>query len=144
MEKKNGWKVIGIITFIVSIFCLLAGFDKLWAADAYRNSYVGGDAYNLIINASKATAYFVLASFFVLLSIGSGVFYFLGNKESSGSKKVQIREVKEVAIAKEEKKEELIDENSWVCPKCGSKNNMKNLFCNKCGEKKEEIENEIL
>lgn len=32
------------------------------------NAYVGGDAYDYIINANQATAYFVLAVFFALIS----------------------------------------------------------------------------
>ena len=34
------------------------------------NAYVGGDAYNYIINGTYATAYFVLTMMFVLSAIG--------------------------------------------------------------------------
>jgi hypothetical protein len=35
-----------------------------------QNAYVGGDAYNYIINATKATAYFVVSGFLALFAIG--------------------------------------------------------------------------
>ena len=60
--------VLAIILLIISLFMLYAGHDKM---TNYRNSeyntsknvnaYVGGDAYNYIINGNYATGYFVLA-----------------------------------------------------------------------------------
>lgn len=46
------------------------------------NTYVGGDAYNYIINANYATGYFVLSGILVLGAIGCGImwnFYELRN-----------------------------------------------------------------
>ena len=54
----------------LSLYCLIAmgiflalGFFKMLIYDDYNeiNAYVGGDAYNFIINGTYATAYFVLA-----------------------------------------------------------------------------------
>lgn len=39
------------------------------------NAYVGGDAYNYIINSNYATAYFVLATLFMILGIGMLIIY---------------------------------------------------------------------
>ncbi|WP_149426792.1 MULTISPECIES: hypothetical protein [Exiguobacterium] len=77
------------LIFSISIFLLAfvvflgIGFHKLTvyenpsSDDEYTftdeedsvNAYVGGDAYNYIINASQATAYFVLAGFSLLSAI---------------------------------------------------------------------------
>ena len=50
------------------------GFYKLWAYDdstySLVNVYVGGDAYNYIINSSLATAYFTVAILFTLIALG--------------------------------------------------------------------------
>lgn len=60
---------IAIVTFIASIISIGLGFYKMMvyrsADDASYdestiNSYVGGDAYNYIINGTHATSFFVL------------------------------------------------------------------------------------
>lgn len=38
------------------------------------NAYVGGDAYNYIINANYATAFFVLGIFFVIVGFGFDIY----------------------------------------------------------------------
>lgn len=67
-----GWdaKVIG--SFAFGLIFLFVGFYKLLAYTNSElgdpvNAYVEGDAYNYIINAGQATAYFVLTLTFVLL-----------------------------------------------------------------------------
>ncbi len=65
-----------IVFGIVTIVFVYLGYDKL---ANYRNieglksinAYVGGDAYNYIINATRATAYFILALLSVSIAIGS-------------------------------------------------------------------------
>lgn len=66
---------------IISFFCFVAacifsgiGFDKMinyYNPDSSyllsHNAYVGGDAYNYIINGTYATAYFVLSMGFMLI-----------------------------------------------------------------------------
>ena len=42
-----------------------------------HNAYVGGDAYNYIINGNYATACFVLATMFVIIGFGVLVFAYL-------------------------------------------------------------------
>jgi len=50
------------------------GFYKLWAYNdstySLANVYVGGDAYNYIINSNLATAYFPVALLFTLIALG--------------------------------------------------------------------------
>ena len=53
------------------------GFDKIYSYDngelypyTYHNAYVGGDAYNYIINGNYATAFFVLTLTFAMLGVG--------------------------------------------------------------------------
>lgn len=67
--------VISIISFFASVFFVYQGFDKM---TNYRNSdygrsinaYVGGDAYNYIINSNYATGFFVLALLCVVVGFG--------------------------------------------------------------------------
>lgn len=62
-KKPNNSEFISfaIFGFTGSIISIGFGFYKMLVYDEYeRNSYVGGDAYNLIINANYSTAFFVL------------------------------------------------------------------------------------
>jgi len=49
------------------------------------NSYVGGDAYNFIINGTYATAFFILGLIFVTLGIGLLIIHFM--RENSKEKR---------------------------------------------------------
>ena len=56
------------------------------------NSYVGGDAYNFIINASYATGYFVLALLFVVLGCTLLLIYnFKHSKSESSNEQIEIK-----------------------------------------------------
>lgn len=70
----NEFPVLSIIFYILSGFFVILGFYKIliyengeYTYDSV-NAYVGGDAYNYIINANYATAYFVLALLFSLIA----------------------------------------------------------------------------
>lgn len=71
LEKKM-WDSKVVTSFIVAFIFVCIGFYKLFV---YKNSdlgektnaYVGGDAYNYIINSTMGTAYFVLSLIFVVL-----------------------------------------------------------------------------
>lgn len=73
----TGWSAVGIIGFFIS---LGMGFYKLFAyensndeysfSDESVNAYVGGDAYNFIINGTYTTAYFVLAGICLMFAVG--------------------------------------------------------------------------
>ena len=135
MERKTGWKTIGIILFSISIVFVCLGFDKLINSNSYGNRYVGGDAYNYIINSSKATAYFILAVFFSILSIGSGIFYYFSNlKISSESVPKATDNNNSDYTALDNPKD------GWICSNCGTMNEPINNFCNKCGKKFEQEE----
>ena len=65
--------IIMIICFIVSVSMFSKGQDKInnyYNSEKYpslnENAYVGGDAYNYIINANYATGYYVLSAGFML------------------------------------------------------------------------------
>ncbi|ADU32152.1 hypothetical protein [Evansella cellulosilytica] len=67
-------RVTAIILYIFTVIFIWVGFDKIRNyenPDSYFrdsvNAYVGGDAYNYIINANYATAYFVLGALFAIV-----------------------------------------------------------------------------
>ena len=64
--------LISIIFFILSAIFMDKGYDKMtnYYSSEYSslnvNAYVGGDAYNYIINGTYATAFFVLSMGFLI------------------------------------------------------------------------------
>lgn len=69
-------KIMSTISYILSAIFISMGFYKMFVYEnneytfmenEYVNAYVGSDAANLTINAGYATAYFVLATLFVIL-----------------------------------------------------------------------------
>jgi hypothetical protein len=69
--------VLALIAFIFAGVMVYAGFDKInnyYSSADYpslnKNAYVGGDAYNYIINAEYATGYFILALIGVITGFG--------------------------------------------------------------------------
>lgn len=78
--ERNVWDAKVWSSFGVAVVFLCIGFYKIWV---YKNgelsdpinAYVGGDAYNYIINASMGTAYFVASLIFVVL----GCTFFITN-----------------------------------------------------------------
>jgi hypothetical protein len=72
--NQFGLPITSIISYMLAIISIGIGFYKMYVynlGDTYpyepRNAYVGGDAYNYIINAGYAEAFFILALIFVLL-----------------------------------------------------------------------------
>ena len=70
MKKQSLSKVLYIIAacfYILSAIALYKGYDKVTnyrSSEYYSlnvNAYVGGDAYNYIINSNYATGYYVLS-----------------------------------------------------------------------------------
>lgn len=57
------WNVLAILAYILTVVMAFEGYAKMnfYDPDSGINAYVGGDAYNYIINAQYATAYFILA-----------------------------------------------------------------------------------
>ena len=104
-EGKGIWKFLSIISFIISIIVLGFGFDKMFNYDSgelfpyeYHNAYVGGDAYNYIINSNYATGFFVLATMFALMGIGFIVLYYLSKISDGQSKFLSGNQAKESII----------------------------------------------
>jgi len=74
-SNKKAWDLKVIISFGISLIFIGLGFYKMFVYEmsdlSYvkdKNVYVGGDAYNYIINANFSTAYFVLALIFVIIA----------------------------------------------------------------------------
>ncbi len=85
-------KKVAIIAFVVAAIFAGIGFFKMYAyqnpnyveeetamyeAATTVNAYVGGDAYNYIINAGKATANFVVSLIFVVIGFGCYIIHLL-------------------------------------------------------------------
>lgn len=73
-DRSFYFPIMSIVSYVISIVFMGIGFSKIWVYDSgenypYRsiNAYVGGDAYNYIINSNYAVGYFVLALIFVVL-----------------------------------------------------------------------------
>lgn len=66
-------KILICIFFVTAIIFGAIGFNKFYVYEngtyTSTNVYVGGDAYNYIINANRAIAYFVLALIFIVLAL---------------------------------------------------------------------------
>jgi hypothetical protein len=84
IKNKLLWLILGIASAVTAVFPLIIGFNKLLAYDNGEyypyvpvNAYVGGDAYNFIINANYASAYFILAGTLILSAIGCGILWYL-------------------------------------------------------------------
>ena len=73
-HKRNKMKILATIFYSISAVFIGIGFYKILAYENSEtainkvNAYVGGDAYNYIINANYAIAYFVLALLFAVVA----------------------------------------------------------------------------
>ena len=86
--KWSVWCYLAIASLCCGAFTFYKGLDKMFRYDSgdsyphkYVNAYVGGDAYNYIINGTYATAFFVLTALFVLAAIGLVVVHYVSQKE---------------------------------------------------------------
>ena len=99
------------ISFIISVIVLGLGLDKMFNYEngesipyEYHNAYVGGDAYNYIINGNYATGFFVLAAMFALMGIGFIVLYYLSKMADGQSKLLSTNQNIEGSVHKLEQK----------------------------------------
>lgn len=81
-EKIKGWILAAFCFFLMSIIMIGMGIYKYVAYSnpeygETTNAYVGGDAYNYIINANYTTGFYVLATMFALIGIGCIIIYYL-------------------------------------------------------------------
>ena len=79
--------IASIILLILSIICIFIGFDKMFNyhnSETYtsnnKNAYVGGDAYNYIINANYFSGYVSLGG---CLLVTSAILAMEGLKEEN-------------------------------------------------------------
>lgn len=86
---KNIWRILSACSLVCSFFTLYQGIDKMtnyYSSDNYPslnvNAYVGGDAYNYIINGTYATAFFVLTAMFLLSSIGLMILHYVAKNQA--------------------------------------------------------------
>ena len=99
-------KTVATISYILSGIFLIVGFNKLFVYNGSeysylaKNAYVGGDAYNYIINSNYATAWFVLAIGFAVLGT---LFLIKQSVEDNFEKIIE----KEDENKREERREEL-------------------------------------
>lgn len=75
LHNKKAWDMKVIISFGISLIFIGMGFYKMFIYEnsdlsfvTNKNAYVGGDAYNYIINANLSTAYFILALIFTIIA----------------------------------------------------------------------------
>ena len=86
--KWSVWCYLAVVSLCCGAFTFYKGLDKMFRYDSgdsyphkYVNAYVGGDAYNYIINGTYETAFFVLTAMFVLAAIGLVVVHYVSQKE---------------------------------------------------------------
>ena len=86
--KSKTFRVLSVICFIASAVFFSVGFDKMHNyvnSDSYfiesHNAYVGGDAYNYIINGTYSTSYFVLGVGWLLVGCFMILIYIHANSQ---------------------------------------------------------------
>ncbi|WP_368503166.1 hypothetical protein AB3N04_12970 [Alkalihalophilus sp. As8PL] len=92
------WLIWAIIFYVHALFFLYKGIDRVegynmneYASSLNQHVFVGGDAYNYIINANIQTAFFVMA----------GAFFIAGTMMIIGGSIIKtIKEVKEESTVK--------------------------------------------
>jgi len=107
---KENLKIGAIISYLGSLIFIGMGLHKMFVYEnpeiyvsESKNSYVGGDAYNYIINANYATAYFTLAVFCAVI----GMTFIISNLMLKD--KINITKIKDNTI-----EENTIEENLSV------------------------------
>lgn len=83
-RKASIWSILSACSLVCSFYTLYRGIDKMTNyynsennPSLNENAYVGGDAYNYIINGNYATAFFVLTTMFVLAAIGLMILHYV-------------------------------------------------------------------
>ena len=89
VRKTSIWSILSGCSLVCSLFTLYKGIDKMinyYNSENYSsrnvNAYVGGDAYNYIINGTYATAFFVLTAMFVLAAIGLMLLHYASRNQT--------------------------------------------------------------
>ena len=89
-KKGSIWSTLSGCSLVCGCFTLYKGIDKMtnyYNSENYpslnENAYVGGDAYNYIINGNYATAFFVLTTMFVLAAIGLMILHYVSKNKAA-------------------------------------------------------------
>ena len=89
-KRVSVWSMLAGCSLGCGCFTLYKGIDKLtkyYNSENYpalnKNAYVGGDAYNYIINGNYATAFFVLTTMFVLAAIGLMILHYVSKNKAA-------------------------------------------------------------
>lgn len=91
-STHSRWKTLSVLSLLCGIVTFALGIYKMfWYENPESsilrsvNAYVGGDAYNYIINGAYATAFFVLTAMFTLAAIGMMGLHYLSRKKNRHS-----------------------------------------------------------
>lgn len=89
------WCWLALVSLLCGAFTFYKGIDRMINYDNGEhypydlvNAYVGGDAYNYIINGTHATAFFVLTTMFVLAGIGFIIIHYLSRIDTKAGGKL--------------------------------------------------------
>ena len=92
-KKLSVWCILAICSLVGALITFIMGVYKMAiydSGDYYpyspQNAYVGGDAYNYIINGTYATAFFVLTAMFVLAAVGLVAVHYISSSRKENSK----------------------------------------------------------
>ena len=72
----------GCFTFYKGIHRMVAYHNSEYFTSNNVNAWVGGDAYNYIINGTHATAFFVLTTMFILTAIGLRILHHVSRQKT--------------------------------------------------------------
>lgn len=154
MSKKNVKTILAILCTVFAItgsVFIGKGFDKKdnysnpdnddynFSLD-YVNSYVGGDAYNYIINGTYFTAYAVLGMGFLIMSTISGVAYLVlackEKEENMCEKVLNATEENDSPlnnVVDEERIQKCEEKEKQICPECKNEVECGAKTCPSCG-----------
>jgi len=89
-KKGSIWSALAGASLGCSFYTFYKGIDKMTNyynsenhPELNENAYVGGDAYNFIINGNYATAFFVLTAMFVLAAIGLMILHYVSREKTT-------------------------------------------------------------
>lgn len=115
---KAIWFVFSFVFAVSSYKPFSTGWRKLnYTGTKLSDAYVGGDAYNYIINSTQSTTFFVLAGILVFCSIGFLIVGYLhliyeNNRPAQDEKQESpSRQAPKVPVS--------VDPNELRCPHCG-------------------------
>lgn len=124
-SNQGTFNLFAFISFVISAIMIYLGYDKVanyysteYSPSLNKNAYVGGDAYNYIINSNYATGYYVLALMFVVLGIGLIIIGYLDSIKcmhlSATTAKLDETQIVEVTASNDEVTDEVLKEDQNI------------------------------